>query len=151
MASVEKVLAKANAVDPGVRFTEDAAHWLSMIPFFARGGEIPVAFLGMGADGHTCSLFTREDLDRGAGRLASPTPRPTPPHRVTVTPALLERCDHVIKIPTSFCVNVAVAGAIVMYDRLITLGKFAERPLSPLGQAAAGPANPGGRQPKRNL
>jgi hypothetical protein len=69
----------------------------------------------------------------------------------SLSPALLKRCDHVIKIPTSFCVNVGVAGAIVMYDRLITLGKFAERPLSPLGNAATAPANPGGRHPKRSL
>ena len=30
------------------------------------------------------------------------------------------RCDYVVKIPTSFCVNVAMAGAIVMYDRVRT-------------------------------
>lgn len=52
------------------------------------------------------------------------------PEMGSLSPALLARCDHVIKIPTSFCVNVGVAGAIVMYDRLITLGKFAERPLA---------------------
>ena len=28
-----------------------------------------------------------------------------------------------------FCVNVGVAGAIVMYDRLISMGKFADRPV----------------------
>lgn len=68
--------------------------------FFARGGRIPVAFLGLGADGHTCSLFSQEDLDRGKGRFASPTPRPTPPDRVTVTPTLLERCDEIIFLVT---------------------------------------------------
>lgn len=74
------------------------------------------------------------------------------PEMGSLSPALVKRCDHVIKIPTSFCVNVGVAGAIVMYDRLITLGKFGERPLSPLAKArdsAAAPANPGGRMPKR--
>lgn len=70
------------------------------------------------------------------------------PEMGSLSPELVKRCDHVIKIPTSFCVNVATAGAIVMYDRLITLGKFAERPLSPLAKASP-PANPGGRQPKR--
>ncbi len=33
------------------------------------------------------------------------------------------------EIPTSFCVNVAMAGAIVMYDRMRTLGRFADRPI----------------------
>lgn len=70
------------------------------------------------------------------------------PEMGSLSPALVERCDHVIKIPTSFCVNVGIAGAIVMYDRLITLGKFGERPLSPLGPPAAS-SDPGGRVPKR--
>jgi len=34
----------------------------------------------------------------------------------------------VVKIPTKFCVNVGIAGAILMYDRLITRGRFAPRP-----------------------
>ena len=42
---------------------------------------------------------------------------------------LMERCDHIVKIPMKFCVNVGVAGAIVMYDRMITTGKFADRPV----------------------
>ena len=40
-----------------------------------------------------------------------------------------------VRIPTSFCVNVAMAGAIVMYDRALALGRFAPRPLSPGGPA----------------
>jgi hypothetical protein len=42
---------------------------------------------------------------------------------------MLERCDHVIKIPIAFCVNVAIAGAIVLYDRMLSRGRFAERPV----------------------
>lgn len=64
--------------------------------FFAAGGTIPVTFLGIGPDGHTCSLFNQADIDRGEGRYASPTPRPTPPDRVTVTPRLLERCGEIV-------------------------------------------------------
>jgi tRNA G18 (ribose-2'-O)-methylase SpoU len=52
------------------------------------------------------------------------------PERGSLSPALLARCDYVVKIPTSFCVNVAMAGAIVMYDRVRTLGRFAPRPIS---------------------
>jgi len=43
---------------------------------------------------------------------------------------LLEQCDHVIRIPMRFSVNLAVAGALVMYDRLIQLGRFAPRPVA---------------------
>lgn len=51
------------------------------------------------------------------------------PERASLSPEMTERCDYVIKIPTSFCINVATAGAIVMYDRVASYGKFAERPV----------------------
>jgi tRNA G18 (ribose-2'-O)-methylase SpoU len=50
-----------------------------------------------------------------------------------LTPDLVERCEFVVRIPTRFSVNLAVAGALVMYDRMISLGRFAERPVSPGG------------------
>ena len=56
---------------------------------------------------------------------------------VSLSASVLERCAHVVRIPTSFCVNVAMAGAIVMYDRATTLGRFAPRPLRPGGAAPA--------------
>jgi len=49
--------------------------------------------------------------------------------RSSLSPALMERCDYVVRIPTRFCINLAVAGAVVMYDRMISLGRFAERPV----------------------
>lgn len=51
------------------------------------------------------------------------------PERGILSGPVLQRCDYVVKIPTRFCVNVAMAGAIVMYDRVKTLSRFAERPL----------------------
>lgn len=68
--------------------------------------------------------------------------------RGALTPALLARCDHVVRIPTRFCLNLAVAGAVVMYDRLISMGRFAERPLLP-GAASAEPAAASGHGPPR--
>lgn len=52
------------------------------------------------------------------------------PERGELSAEILEKCDHVVKIPTAFCINVAMAGAIVMYDRVRTLGRFAPRPVS---------------------
>jgi len=51
------------------------------------------------------------------------------PERSSLSPAMTERCAHVVKIPTKFCVNVGLAGALVMYDRMISMGRFAERPV----------------------
>jgi tRNA G18 (ribose-2'-O)-methylase SpoU len=42
------------------------------------------------------------------------------PEKGSLSPELLARCDVTLKIPTRFCVNVAVAGAIVMYDRVVS-------------------------------
>lgn len=51
------------------------------------------------------------------------------PERAGLSPAVLARCDHVAKIPTRFALNLAVAGALVLYDRLLQHGRFAERPV----------------------
>ena len=55
------------------------------------------------------------------------------PERGTLTDAMIERCEFTVRIPTAFSVNVGIAGAIVLYDRLISLGRFAERAVSPGG------------------
>lgn len=42
---------------------------------------------------------------------------------------MIELCNFVVKIPTRFCLNVATAGAIIMYDRMIATRKFGARPI----------------------
>ncbi len=64
--------------------------------------------------------------------------------------AVLARCDHVVQIPTRFSLNLAVAGAIVLYDRLITLGRFPARPVMPGGPQAPLPPHVHGRPIFRN-
>jgi tRNA G18 (ribose-2'-O)-methylase SpoU len=49
--------------------------------------------------------------------------------RSSLSPALVARCAHVVKIPTRFCVNLGIAAAIVMYDRMLTRRRFAPRPV----------------------
>jgi tRNA G18 (ribose-2'-O)-methylase SpoU len=73
------------------------------------------------------------------------------PEQGALSPELLARCDHVVRIPTSFCVNLAMAGAIVMYDRVRCLGRFAPRPLregGPAGEPVPGVARKVGRGPR---
>jgi tRNA G18 (ribose-2'-O)-methylase SpoU len=65
--------------------------------------------------------------------------------RGTLSPALQARCAHIVRIPTRFCVNLAVAGAIVMYDRLLSLGRFAPRPVRSGGPTEPRPAHVHGR------
>ena len=48
---------------------------------------------------------------------------------------MLKRCEFVVKIPTKFCINVATAGAILMYDRHMSSNQYAARPWRPGGKA----------------
>ncbi len=59
------------------------------------------------------------------------------PEGGSLSPKMMAKCEFIVKIPTRFCVNVATAGAIIMYDRVQSLGRFAERPVR-----AGGPVEP---------
>jgi len=63
------------------------------------------------------------------------------PERAGLSSQMLARCDHVVRIPTKFSLNLAVAGALVLYDRLIQHGRFAERPVGAGGGGSAAPAD----------
>ncbi len=60
------------------------------------------------------------------------------PERAGLSPAMLARCRHVVRIPTRFALNLSVAGALVLYDRLLQHGRYAERPVAS-GGGQAGP------------
>lgn len=87
-----------------------------------------------------CALVGIEILDEAAELPSFPHPRQAAyvlgPERGRLSPGLVARCAHLVKIPTRFSVNLAIAGAIVMYDRMVSLGRFAQRPLA-AGQAPA--------------
>jgi tRNA G18 (ribose-2'-O)-methylase SpoU len=74
------------------------------------------------------------------------------PEQGQLSPALTACCDYIVRIPSSFCINLAMAGAIVMYDRVRCLGRFPPRPLSeggPGGGPFAPMARKVGRSPAR--
>jgi len=51
------------------------------------------------------------------------------PEMGDLSPEMMDKCAHIVKIPMNFCINVGVAGAITMYDRQLSMGRFAERPV----------------------
>ena len=53
--------------------------------------------------------------------------------RGSLSPEIQARCAHIVKIPTKFCINVGLAGALVMYDRVLSLGGYPARPMRPGG------------------
>ena len=56
------------------------------------------------------------------------------PERGDLSVEMRARCTHIIRIPTRFCLNVQIAGAITMYDRLQSLGRFNTRPIMTGGE-----------------
>ena len=49
--------------------------------------------------------------------------------RYGLSKEILEKCDKIIKIPTKFSLNLALTGGIVLYDRMISMKNFDNRPL----------------------
>jgi tRNA G18 (ribose-2'-O)-methylase SpoU len=65
--------------------------------------------------------------------------------RGSLSEPLQARCHHIVRIPTRFCLNVSVAGALVMYDRVVSMHAWRPRPLmpgGPPGEWVAPRANP---------
>jgi 6-phosphogluconolactonase len=60
------------------------------------GAGISLGLLGLGADGHTASLFTAADLVRASGRWAIPVQRPDGMSAVSVTPQLLAQVEELL-------------------------------------------------------
>lgn len=81
-----------------------------------------------------CSLVGIELLGEAADLPSFPHPLRAAyvlgPERGRLTPELIARCHHLVRIPTAFSLNVATAGAITMYDRLRALGRFTPRPVT---------------------
>ena len=95
------------------------------------GDGVELGLLGLGADGHTASLFSLEHVERGrhSGRLAMAVPRAPGPHRISVTPLLFDRIARVVLL---------VAGA----DKAAVVRHLLLRPDSvPAGAAVHGHPN----------
>ncbi|MBL4613807.1 MAG: RNA methyltransferase [Magnetovibrio sp.] len=73
------------------------------------------------------------------------------PERGSLSAQMVEKCDFILKIPTSFCINVSVAAALVMYDRTLSMGRFAERPVRAGGPTEALPVHVSGGPVLRTL
>jgi 6-phosphogluconolactonase len=68
--------------------------------FLTRGGRVALGLLGLGADGHTASLFSVYDIGRGRGHWAIPITRPEETERVSVTADFLFQVRRIIFLAT---------------------------------------------------
>ncbi|HEY1492654.1 MAG TPA: 6-phosphogluconolactonase [Steroidobacteraceae bacterium] len=77
-------------VNPTLPLPEAAADYdRRLSAMLSSGVRIGLGLLGLGADGHTASLFTLADLERARGRYAIPVQRPDGLSAVSVTPELI--------------------------------------------------------------
>ena len=74
------------------KFAEDLETWIE------GGGRLRTCWLGLGDDGHTASLFTAADVAACQGHRAIYVEKPEPPHRVSITPTVMQRADDVILV-----------------------------------------------------
>jgi 6-phosphogluconolactonase len=93
-----RALLEALALEPGrlirVRTEltlEDAAadYERQLASLLGSGARVGLGLLGLGAEGHTASLFSLADLERARGRLAIAVHRPDGMSAVSVTPQFL--------------------------------------------------------------
>ncbi|QQP89946.1 RNA methyltransferase [Skermanella sp. TT6] len=154
--NVGNLVRSAHAFGASFAFTIDARldkRQLRVSDTSDAGGHLPLYHypdLGSLELPQGCALVGVELLDRSIDLPSFRHPLRAAyvfgPERGNLSPGLVERCEFVVRIPTRFCINVGVAGALVMYDRMISLGRFAERPVRAGGPTEAVPEHVHGKQ-----
>jgi len=89
----EKVL-RVRTELPLAQAAEDYARALGAM--LSSGVHVSLGLLGLGADGHTASLFSAADLARARGQLAIAVQRPDGMSAVSVTPQLLAQVEELL-------------------------------------------------------
>jgi 6-phosphogluconolactonase len=107
--SAEQVL-RIRTELPLAQATADSQGRLAQL--LGGGRRIALGLLGIGADGHTCSLFSAADLERARGQLAISVHRPDGRDAVSVTPTVLERVDQLIFLVAGTDKQTAVAALL---------------------------------------
>ncbi len=89
-----------------LRYDRDLAH------FVGNGGKIGLGLLGLGADGHTASLFSERHIAEAQDRWAIPVQRPDGLNGISVTPRLLREVKRLLFV-------VSGTGKRAMAERLL--------------------------------
>jgi len=147
--NVGSLFRTAHAFGAGFVFTVDARHEqaaigkadtsnaLGQLPFY-RFPDIEHMVLPEGCEIVGIEL-TDESVDMPSFRHPPRAAYVLGPERGSLSADMMRRCSHIVKIPTAFCINVGLAGAITLYDRCLSMGGFQARPVRPGGPTEAPP------------
>lgn len=83
------------------------------------GVPFKLGLLGLGADGHTASLFTSSDLDRAHGHFAIAVQRPDGLQAVSVTPELLTHMEELLVVVAGADKRTVLAALLARDSNLI--------------------------------
>ncbi len=112
-----------------------------LVQVLTGGHRITLGLLGLGADGHTASLFSAADLERAKGRLAISVHRPDGRDAVSVTPTVLERVAQLIFVVAGADKRDSLQGLLQRRTDLIAWGAVRGcRSVEVWADAAASPA-----------
>lgn len=68
--------------------------------FFEMNGQLELCFLGLGADGHTASLFNADHLKQSAGKNAIHVDRPDGRVGISATPSIILKARRIVLVVT---------------------------------------------------
>jgi 6-phosphogluconolactonase len=91
-------LLMVNTTLPRSESAADFGHRLQQ--YFTSGGLLDTAFLGLGADGHTASLFSADDLARAARQPAIDVDRPDGRIGISASPSVIRMADRIVFVVT---------------------------------------------------
>jgi 6-phosphogluconolactonase len=116
----ERQLLPDTRISPVRRVAEDYAARIAT--YLDRGGRLGLGVLGMGADGHTASLFDTDDLMRAKNRFAIDVRRPDGLEGVSLTPAVFQHFRELIVLVTGASKRNAL-GAFQRGDSASVIGR----------------------------
>jgi 6-phosphogluconolactonase len=104
---------------------EDYEHQLASL--LRSAPALRFGMLGLGADGHTASLFSPADLELANGRLAIAVHRPDGRDAISVTPDVLVRFENLLFVIAGADKRVALQGMLAHDSKVVAMRAMSGR------------------------